>query len=107
MTSIILQQAQQPGGSPWGMIIMIVAMFAIMYFLMIRPQQKQQKKIREFQNALAPGAEVITSGGIHGKVKHIDINANIVELEISRDVIIRVDRGSIFQNPAALAAQPK
>ena len=49
-TIVLAAQAAQGGGM--GMIIMMVAIFAIMYFFMIRPQQKQQKKIREFQNAL-------------------------------------------------------
>lgn len=49
--NVMLLQAQAQGGG-YGMLIMMVAIFAIMYFFMIRPQQKQQKKIREFQNAL-------------------------------------------------------
>ncbi len=105
MTSIILQT--QPGGGGMGMIIMLVAMFAIMYFLMIRPQQKQQKKIREFQNSLTVGSEVVTGSGVHGKVKNIDLATNIVELEIASNVVIRIDRNYVFQNTASVATQPK
>ncbi len=104
MTSLILQ-AQQGGG--WGMIIMLVAMFAIMYFLMIRPQQKQQKKIREFQNSLTVGSQVVTGGGIHGTVKGIDLNTNTLELEIAKGVVIRIERGSVFQNTAEMPMQQK
>ncbi len=104
MTSIILQAA---GGGGMEMILMLVAMFAIMYFLMIRPQQKQQKKIREFQNSLTEGTEVVTGSGVHGIVKKIDLVTNIVELEIAKGVVIRIDRGYVFQNTASVAAQPK
>lgn len=106
MTSIILQ-AENAGSSPLVMIGMIVAMFAIMYFLMIRPQQKQQKKIREFQNALTVGSEVVTGSGVHGTVKNIDLANNIIEVEIARGVVIRIDRGYVFQNTASMTTQAK
>ena len=67
MTQIILAaQAAQGGGSMTSFLIMMVAIFAIMYFFMIRPQQKKQKEIQNFQNSLTEGAEVITGGGIYG-----------------------------------------
>ena len=50
------------------MILMMVAIFVIMWFFMIRPQQKKQKQIRAFQNALKEGDSVVTGGGIFGKV---------------------------------------
>ena len=55
-----------------GFLIMMVAIFAIMWFFMIRPQQKKQKEIRNFQNALTEGTSVVTGGGIYGTVKRID-----------------------------------
>lgn len=72
-TSILLAAQGQAGqGSPLPMILMMVAVFAIMWLFMIRPQQKKQKQIREFQNSLQNGASVVTGGGIYGTVKHID-----------------------------------
>ena len=68
MTSIVLA-AQAAQGSGMSMIIMMVAIFAIMWFFMIRPQQKKQKEIQKFQNELTEGTEVVTGGGIHGTVK--------------------------------------
>ena len=63
MTNIILaSQAAQGGGM--GTIIMLIAMFAILYFFMIRPQQKRQKEIQKFQNELTEGSAVVTGGGI-------------------------------------------
>ena len=56
-----------------GMLIMMVAIFAIMWLFMIRPQQKRQKEIRKFQNSLQEGTKVITGGGLGGTVKLIDL----------------------------------
>ncbi len=81
-----------------SMLLMMVAIFAIMWFFMIRPQQKKQKKIREFQNALQEGSKVVTGGGIYGTVKRVDLEKNIIEVEISRGVVISVDKGYVFQD---------
>ena len=54
------------------MLVMMVAIFAIMWFFMIRPQQKKQKEIQKFRNALSVGDKVVTAGGIHGVVRRID-----------------------------------
>lgn len=71
-TSILLAAQGQAGqGSPLPMILMMVAVFAIMWLFMIRPQQKKQKQIREFQNSLQDGDSVVTGGGIYGTVKRI------------------------------------
>lgn len=96
--TILLQAATGGGMSFW---LMILAMIAIMYFFMIRPQQKRQKEIQNFRNALTVGQEVITSGGIYGKITHIDDEKNVVTLEIATGVKIKIDKGSIFANAAA------
>lgn len=82
-------------------LIMIVAIFAIMYFFMIRPQQKKQKEIQKFRNSLEPGMEVVTYGGLHGTIKEIDDAKNIVVLEIARDVKVKVEKTHLFANAAA------
>ncbi|MBO5157813.1 MAG: preprotein translocase subunit YajC [Prevotella sp.] len=102
MTTITMAaQAAQGGGM--SMILMLVAMFAIMWFFMIRPQQKRQKEIRNFQNALQPGQQVVTGGGIYGTVKSIDLATGIIELEIAKGVVIKVDRGSVFKDMSSSA----
>ena len=106
MTSLILA-AQSAQGSGMSMIIMMVAIFAIMWFFMIRPQQKKQKEIRNFQNSLTEGAHVVTGGGIYGVVRRIDIATNVVEVEIAKGVTIRVDRGYVFADASSSAAQPQ
>ncbi len=83
------------------MLIMMVAIFAIFYFFMIRPQQQKQKKIREFQNSLTEGTNVFTSGGIYGTVKKIDLANNIVEVEIAKGTIIRINKNYVFKDDAS------
>ena len=100
-TSLFLAAQAAQGGSGLSMIRMMVAIFAILYFFMIRPQQKKQKEIQKFQNSLREGSSVVTGGGIYGTVKKIDLVANIVEVEIARGVVIRVDKGYIFKDMAS------
>lgn len=80
------------GGSM--MWIMLIAMFAIMYFFMIRPQNKKQKEIANFRKSLEVNQKVITAGGIHGKIK--DIKDDYIILEIADNVKIKIEKSSIF-----------
>lgn len=98
--NVMLLQAQAQGGG-YGMLIMMVAIFAIMYFFMIRPQQKQQKKIREFQNALKENDKVVLGGGIHGTVRRVDLANGVVEVEIARGVVITVDKNGVYADSAS------
>ena len=105
-TSIFLAAQAQGGGDGFSMLIMMLAIFAIMWFFMIRPQQKKQKEIRNFQNALTEGTKVVTGGGVYGTVKRIDIEKNRVEVEIARGVVIEVDRAYVFADASALSNAP-
>lgn len=89
----------QGGGSSLSFIIMMVAIFAIMYFFMIRPQNKKQKEIMNFRKNLEVGQSVVTAGGIYGKIKELE--DNVVMLEIAAGVKIRIDRNSIFADMAS------
>ena len=100
-TSILLQGAGAQGGGGMGFLIMMVAIFAIMWFFMIKPQQKKQKEIQKFQNELTEGTQVVTGGGIYGTVKSIDLAKNTVDVKIARDVVITVDKGSVFKDPSS------
>ena len=91
---VLAAQAAQGGGM--GMLVMMVAIFAIMWLFMIRPQQKKQKEIRNFQNSLQEGTKVVTGGGIYGTVKRIDLTTNTLELEVARGVVITVDKSSVY-----------
>ena len=108
MTQIFLAaQAAQGGGSMTSFLIMMVAIFAIMYFFMIRPQQKRQKEIQNFQNTLTEGAQVVTGGGSYGTVKKIDLANGIIEVKIADGVIIKVDKGYVFKDTASTPMQGK
>ncbi len=100
MTNIVLA-AQSAQGSSMSMLLMMVAIFAIMYFFMIRPQQKRQKEVQSFQNSLSEGAEIVTGGGLHGTVKRIDLATGIIDVEISKGVVVKVDKNYIFRDSAS------
>ena len=76
-----------------GFLVLLLAMFGFMYFLLIRPQRQQQRRHAELLSALKPGDEVVTAGGIYGEVVQLD--AERVMLEIDEDVRIAVARRSI------------
>lgn len=94
MTNLFLQSGSGQSGLP--MLIMMVAIFAIMWLFMIRLQQKKQKKIREFQNALKEGDKVVTGGGIYGTVKRVNAQENTIDIEVARGVVITVAKGYVF-----------
>ncbi|MCF8054508.1 MAG: preprotein translocase subunit YajC [Deltaproteobacteria bacterium] len=81
------------GGETWQFLIMLAVLFGIFYFLLIRPQQKQQKEHKAMLEGLAHGDEVITSGGVFGKV--VAITETVVTLEIYEKVRIRVGKNHI------------
>jgi preprotein translocase subunit YajC len=79
--------------SPFMSFIPLIFMFAIFYFLLIRPQQKKAKEHRQLLESLKKGDQVVTSGGVHGKVTSID--DGIVVVEIATGVNIRINKGFI------------
>ena len=97
----VMLQAQ--GGGDLSFIFMMVAIFAIMYFFMIRPQNKKQKEIANFRQNLEVGQSIITAGGIYGKIKEIEDNAVVVE--IASGVKIKVDKNSIYADAKAQATK--
>ena len=97
MNLMIVMAAQ--GGADYSFLIMMVAIFAIMYFFMIRPQNKKQKEIAKFRNTLSVGQAVVTAGGIYGKVKEIEDTTVVVE--IASSVKIKVDKNSIYADAQA------
>ena len=101
MTNFVLAAQAAQNGSGMSMIIMMVAVFAIMWFFMIRPQQKKQKEIQKFQNELTEGTEVVTGGGIHGTVKSIDLAKSTVDIKIARDVVVTVEKTSVYKDMAS------
>lgn len=97
LLSILLQAPAAPGAGGMGSysgILMMVLIFVVFYFFMIRPQTKRQKDIKKQREAMKQGDSVVTSGGIYGKVK--DIKETTVTVEIADKVLIKVDKNSVF-----------
>ncbi|BCA79602.1 preprotein translocase subunit YajC [Desulfuromonas sp. AOP6] len=86
----------QGQGSGYEGILMLVIMFAIFYFLLIRPQQKRAKQHKQLIESLKAGDQVVTAGGVHGRVA--SIQEGVVTLEVATGVKIRVNRASIVSS---------
>jgi len=85
----------------YGSILYIVALFAVLYFIMIRPQQLRQKKLQEMINHLKVGDRVVTIGGIYGTIEKIKDNSFI--LRVADNVRIEFQRNAIAQNTSSEA----
>ncbi len=103
MLFVFLQAAG--GQGDYSFLIMMVVIFAIMYFFMIRPQNKKQKEIANFRRNLQAGQEVMSAGGIYGKIK--EVADTYVMLEIASGVKIKIDKNSIFADATAIQQQAK
>jgi len=78
----------------WGMVIFLVAIFGIMYFLMIRPRQKQQKQHEAMMEELRVGERVIIAGGIYGQIESLGEDTAIIKIESG--ATMKVARNSIL-----------
>lgn len=93
-TVFFAQAAPQQPPSMAGMLVPMVCIFAVMYFLMIRPQQQKQKKLQETIDNLKTGDAVITVGGIHGVVSNVKDGATLT-LKIADNVRVDVEKSAI------------
>ena len=84
-----------------GYVIVLVALFALMWLLLIRPQRRRQAEQAQMQDVLEVGDEILTAGGIHGTVREIE--DEIVRVEIAPGTIVRLDRRAV----AAIAQEPE
>lgn len=109
MLNFILLQAQTAANGQqsnpllfWGMMILI---FVVFYFFMIRPQTKKQKELQKQRDAMKKGDKVVTAGGIYGNIKEVQDNAFIIE--IAKDITIKVDKGSVYASADEAQQAPK
>jgi preprotein translocase subunit YajC len=95
-TNMVLAQAA-PGaaGGSLSMLIMMIVLFGLMYFMMIRPQMKRQKEHRQLVDGLAKGDEVVSNGGIAGKVE--DVGDTFITVEIAPNVKIKLQKTAVQQ----------
>ncbi len=94
LSPVIAQATAQQGGG-MSMIIMMVVLFGLMYFMMIRPQMKRQKEHRALISALAKGDEVVTNGGLAGRVD--EVGETFVTIEIAPNVKVKLQKGAVQQ----------
>lgn len=78
------------------MWVMLILIFVVMWFFMIRPQRKQQKELEKFRNALKRGDKVVTIGGIYGTVD--EIKDRTVLIKVDGDTKLKVDRNSLVKD---------
>ena len=105
--AIILQAAPaaQPQGSGMMFWVMIILMFVIMWFFMIRPQRKQQKELEKFRNELKRGDKVVTIGGIYGTIDEIKETTVLIKVDV--EVKLRVAKNAINKDFSEDTAQPQ
>ena len=96
MFTLLQAEAAQGFMGNYSTIIMIVLIFAVMWFFMIRPQRKQQKELQNFRDSLAKGDKVVTIGGIYGTVA--EIKEDSVLIEVDNGVKIRVSKQALVKD---------
>ena len=101
LSMFLLQaQPQQQGGGYSG-LIMIALIFVVFWLFFIRPQNKKQKEEQKFREALQKGDDVVTIGGIHGKV--VEVKETTVLISVDSNVKIEVEKSAISASPVAAA----
>ena len=99
MIGLAYAMGTPPGGAANGgqsaltSLVPLIIMFAIFYFLLIRPQQKKAKEHKALLDALKKGDKVVTAGGMHGKVTAVE--ESVVTLEVANGVNIKFNKGHI------------
>ena len=107
---VVLAQAGDPsggGGNPLSMFLFVGAISLFIYAVLVHPQRRQDRELKELRDALQKGDHIVTSGGIHGKVT--GIADEIVTVEIADRVRIKLNRSAVTTriNPAANATAAK
>jgi len=105
MEGVPVYLAANGGGGSYLGLVVILLLFAFMYFAMIRPQSRRRREAMEMQSRLAPGNEIVTVGGLYATVTSVNED-NTVTLEVSPGVTLRYDRGAVARvlNPPAAAS---
>ncbi len=90
----LLLQAGAPAGGGLTPIFLMVGMFVVMYFFMIRPQAKRAKEQKKFAESMNVGEQIVTTAGIHGRINKANEDGTL-QLEISRSTFMTVDRSAV------------
>lgn len=82
--------------SSWTSFVPMILIFAVFYFLLIRPQEKKRKMQEELVSSVKKGEDIMTTGGIYGKVVKVSENESFVMLEVSENSIIKIEKSAIL-----------
>ena len=93
MLETILLQNQSPGGGSSSFLILMVGMLVVFYFFIFRPQQKKQKDQKSFITDIKKGDNIVTIGGIHGKI--FELSDDTLILEVEKGAKIKLEKSSI------------
>jgi len=89
----------QPSGGSMPMLLMIGLIILVFYFFMIRPQQKKQKQMANFRDALKRGDKIVTIGGVHGQIT--DVQEGTFTIEVADGVKIKIEKAAVVVDPNA------
>jgi preprotein translocase subunit YajC len=89
------QTSPAPAGGGFSQIIILVVFVAVFYFLLIRPQQKRAKEQQSMLSKLAAGDEIVTTGGILGRI--VEVGDNFLTLEVAENVRLKVQKNQVLQ----------
>jgi len=104
MTNLLNVLLMAPSGGEGGGIsqfLPLILIVVVFYFFMIRPQMKKQKETKKFRESLQNGDEVVTVGGLYGKV--FDVQDTYVMLEIDKGVRVKVDKSAVVKDMSSVA----
>lgn len=105
MIKTLLLQASNGGGGGYTQFIMLGGMIAIFYFFFIRPQQKKQKDQKKFIEAIKKGDQIVTVGGIHGKV--VSVDGATITLDVDRGNKLVIEKSSVSLDASKRVAEGK
>jgi preprotein translocase subunit YajC len=101
MFSVLLLQAPATDGSGFMQLLFPVAIGLVVYFFMIRPQQRRSADAKKFRETLAKGSRIVTIGGLHGLV--VELTEDTVVVEVDRGTKLRFDRSAIAREVGSKA----
>lgn len=91
-------EAPLQSSDTWKSFLPLIIIIVVFYFFMIRPQQKRQKELNKFRDALKKGDKVVTTGGVYATV--VKVSDNKIDLEVASGVIVTFDRSAVLQSVA-------
>ena len=95
VNNVVQNVPPETTGSMWSMLLPMVAIFGLMYLLLIRPQRKREKKMKEMQAAITTGDNVVTTGGFFGRVTDVGEDCFIVEFGTNRGLRVPVLKSDV------------